>query len=685
MSRRESRLVRVGRFLRRVGPFLRERYLVVDTRSAAIFRIALSVMLIADTIRHASYTELLYANTGVFSNDYHLYKPSVSSYSISLFHAFSTSREVMIAFAIGILLQLFLLVGYRTRAASIATLVFVVSRGARIPLIENGGYIVQNLACLYACFLPLGERFSVDAWQRSWRARKETTLEELPAARELRAPSVRRSLIGLMVVTNLVVIYFFNVINKTGDIWREGTTVHYVLHIDRMVTGLGVFTREHFPLALLKAADFGTLAVEATICVFIASPFARRLTRPLAMLLMVGLHTTLGTFMRLGPFSWFLIVWSTLLLLPIHYERLARRDTARARPCELGVDSTNPFAMAFGRVVARLDHHARVSFVEPPAGSSLAVRSRGEDAWSSDPRQVVDAVALALPFGWLLGRVVPVRPLVAALVSRSAGVTRFLGLDVAPTPDARTEPSPLGKRLARAGVFLREGALLYLIVCATMQTWIENKVIPKSLPPPLKEGQVLKGDEKGAYEFLKRNLGDRVIPLKPEKSPAFLQATITYPRIFQGWGMFAPNPIRDDGVLAVDALTRDGRHIDPLTGRAPDLDLTDSRGEGLSQIRQDYGNRIRLDRNEGYRDQLRDYLGRYPERTGNPNDELVAIDVYWVKDFCPPPGKSKPSNNDAIPILSWRKPGFRPTPEVPKLPPKLKTRSADKDDDEKKK
>ena len=30
-------------------------------------------------------------------------------------------------------------------------------------LIENGGYVVNNLLIMWTCFLPMGDRFSVDA------------------------------------------------------------------------------------------------------------------------------------------------------------------------------------------------------------------------------------------------------------------------------------------------------------------------------------------------------------------------------------------------------------------------------------------------------------------------------------------------------------------------------------------
>ncbi len=45
-------------------------------------------------------------------------------------------------------------------------------------------------------------------------------------------------------------------------------------------------------------------------------------------------------------------------------------------------------------------------------------------------------------------------------------------------------------------------------------------------------------------------------------------------RFLQGWFMFSPNPVMDDGTIVVDALTVDGRHVDPFTGEEPHWDLS---------------------------------------------------------------------------------------------------------------
>src|SRR5690606_9329530 len=168
------------------------------------------------------------------------------------------------------------------------------------------------------------------------------------------------------------------------------------------------------------------------------------------------------------------------------------------------------------------------------------------------------------------------------------------------------------------------------------------------------------------------------------QQPKAMRAIVQYPRIFQGWGMFAPNPVREDGYLTVDAVTVDGRHVDPFTGREPDMNLSDARGLGLGQIVQDYANRIRLDGNRVFRKGLREWVASYHRRTGRPEDEIVQFNAYWLRDQNPEPGAPlEPFDHEAICIETWRKPGYRP-PQGQSLPRPCRIESAekkDKDDD----
>jgi hypothetical protein len=119
-------------------------------------------------------------------------------------------------------------------------------------------------------------------------------------------------------------------------------------------------------------------------------------------------------------------------------------------------------------------------------------------------------------------------------------------------------------------------------------------------------------------------------------------------RFYQGWFMFSPNPVTEDGTIVVDAMTVDGRHIDPFTGKRPLWQLNESLG--LSQLWSDYFNRIQLPANASMRDAMKDYMLRYPERTGHAEDALVSGDVYWVKKSSPrwPEHKLRPAERSLL-------------------------------------
>jgi hypothetical protein len=91
----------------------------------------------------------------------------------------------------------------------------------------------------------------------------------------------------------------------------------------------------------------------------------------------------------------------------------------------------------------------------------------------------------------------------------------------------------------------------------------------------------------------------------------------------------------EDGTIVVDAITVDGRHVDPFTGKAPDFDISAAKSLGLTQIWCDYYNRIQLPANSVYRKAMKDYMLRFPSRTGSASDAIVSGDVYWVKDLNP--------------------------------------------------
>lgn len=646
------------------GRLLRERYATADLRSLGLFRLVSGLLLMANCVRHWVEAPVYYSNAGVLKNHFVLFRP-FSGYSLSVYNAFSSLPEVHVAFALSLLCYFFYAIGYKTRLFAALSFVLVTSLDNRLVMVENGGYVVLNLVVLWGVFLPVGRRFSLDAWLRSFRERRERG----PAELETRyLPTWKTtpwvSTASLLVTLNLAVVYLFNVVNKSGAVWRRGETVHYVLHLDRMVTGVAVFFREILPYPLEVALSWAVLSHEALLFALILAPYGRRITRPLALVGIWLLHGTFGVMMRLGPFSWFMCTWGLLLLTRENWDALERWHLRRAKPTTVRYD---PSALGFflARVLCRMDGLGLLTLRPAEGAAPPLLAVEGPDGEVLSGRAVLPRIAASLPAGrevfaalrvlslGLLG------PAYSALERRREAVGRFFGLrppEEGSEPlagDAAEEaPSALRAFGVRQRVRLREALLVFFTFTSAWQAINENKSIPQVVKTYL------------APPWIPTPLHDVMV------------AVIQYPRLFQGWNMFSPNPITEDGVLTVDAITRDGRHIDPLTGKPPILELTQVRGAGLSQIAQDYGNRIRLDRNKPYRQGLSEYLQVWHERTGRPEDELVAFDVYWVKEQCPPPDQDQPYKDEKIALLSWRRPKFTPPPGFPEIPPVPKVESA---------
>lgn len=139
---------------------------------------------------------------------------------------------------------------------------------------------------------------------------------------------------------------------------------------------------------------------------------------------------------------------------------------------------------------------------------------------------------------------------------------------------------------------------------------------------------------------------NRAVPPALKIDPPFWVVwPVEYLHFFQGWGMFAVSP-RDDSTVVVRAQTVDGRLVDPLSERA-----SPRSPPGMSAILTrldhdeywcDYLSRIANDR--PYEAPLKEWILRYPRRTGRPQDQIVSFDVVQLTQTSPWYGETVPTN-----------------------------------------
>ncbi len=612
----QSRLARLRGSARRYWAWLVQHYATVDPRSVGVCRILLGALLFADVARRYRDLDSYYTNLGWLTNHFSLYRP-MSSYVFSIYHAFSTPGEVRVLFFFHCLVNLAFLVGYRTRLSQLLAIVLLTSLNSRNIIIENGGFVMLTLLAIWTWVLPMGQRFSVDAWLRSWRARRERTLADLNDRSRPRAPvSPIASLAVTAVILQWTINYFLNTVHKSGATWHNGTAVYYFVHQARLLHPFGVWMRDHLPLEVFELMTHGTLLVEGTIAFLWVSPLFTKAARMVAWVLGIGLHLGILVFATLGPFVWVMMIPYAMFIPREVWEWGARRMRVQRQRLVVLLDPRSRLSLALGRIIKRLDALELVRFA--PAADKSARRSLTlieAPLGPEKPRRGRAAVArligvLPLP-RWCaaalvrLGGASALAGVSGRLLARRKYWARRLGLD----RELRELPAPSRgrRRINAVGYWLGEAFVGLLMLVSVSQVLMENRAVPAWL--------------------------------KPKSRPEWMTAMIVYPRLFQGWSMFAPDPPRDDGWVVVDGRTVDGRKLDPLTGKVPNFSMDLPGGPDFSAQWEAFHMRIHEKRFEVYYPGFEEYLKNEYEISGRPEDRLVAFDVWYVMRTINPPGR----------------------------------------------
>ena len=194
-----------------------------DLRSLAALRIGVAVMLLADLYVHATNLRAHFTDWGILPR-YALFQKFSHPWVVSV-HFMSGELWVQaLLFAIHAIFAGLLLVGYRTRLATFVSWFLLVSLQARNPLAMQGSDVLHRMLLFWGLFLPWGAKFSVDAACDSSRAKHP----------------VRVLCVGTMgYLAQVVIMYVFSGLLKTGVPWKDGTAIYYALNIDQFTTPFG--------------------------------------------------------------------------------------------------------------------------------------------------------------------------------------------------------------------------------------------------------------------------------------------------------------------------------------------------------------------------------------------------------------------------------------------------------------
>jgi hypothetical protein len=258
----------------------------VTGSSASAFRIAFGALAAWNALTLLMNTERFFSDAGAYPWDVAGAQKTWLAFS-SAPHDIDHAYAVLLAYVIVSLLMMF---GVLSRVSCAALWYLQLSVAHRNPLITSDADNVFGILLFIAIFLPLGRRWSVDAWVLR---RLETRWPTVFARERWGLPSIWSTRLLEM---QIAMIYGMTAWAKLHeDVWLEGRAIRGFLAMPDYAT----WPKWHEPWPFMKPLTWGTLAFE---CLFPLLIWFRPL-RPWLLLAGIAFHVGIDVLMQVPLFS----------------------------------------------------------------------------------------------------------------------------------------------------------------------------------------------------------------------------------------------------------------------------------------------------------------------------------------------------------------------------------------------
>ncbi len=276
-----------------------------DLRALGLLRIGTALLVMADLLIRGQDLGALYTDEGIWPTSLiHNFGWQQGFWSL---HSISGSYQwELLIWIIHFAAAVFLLLGYHTRIAAPLTWLVMISLHNRNLFVLQSGDDLLRLVLLWGCFLPWGQRYSLDA-KKNRLCKRRFTLPYL----------------GYLLL--LASVYFFTVCLKNSAEWRsEGSAIYYALSLEQLrlpFTGDWLY---QFPL-LMKILTWIIFYAELLIPILVLWPSRSGKTRLWAFGLFVLIHLGIALTLYVGLFFIISIVTAIGLLPGSVMDRFEKR------------------------------------------------------------------------------------------------------------------------------------------------------------------------------------------------------------------------------------------------------------------------------------------------------------------------------------------------------------------------
>jgi hypothetical protein len=238
----------------------------------------------------------------------------------SLMAGVEDPRMLQAAAWVWVFATLCMTIGLFTRTSAVITWAFSTSFAGLNSCIDNAGDEIRGIILFYLMLSPCGAIWSIDHWWQRMASRRALALGSVDQGVHTsgRPIFIHPWPLRLLMV-QMVLMYFSNGMFKlSGDTWRSGTSLYYVLA--DLTLARWSYAQITVPFWIAKLLTWLVLVWEAGFPLWVALPW----TRKAALLFGVAFHLGIGLSMELGSF----VPYALCLYLPlVPWERLGSRGS----------------------------------------------------------------------------------------------------------------------------------------------------------------------------------------------------------------------------------------------------------------------------------------------------------------------------------------------------------------------
>lgn len=578
----------------------------LDLRALALMRIGVGALILTDLLLRLPSFMAFMGDRGVMSREMSMSVNSGWHWSLYWLNAEPFWAICLMVIAAGFALML--MFGVRTRIASVASFILLASLHNRNPYLQQGGDNLLLLLTFWGCFLPWGERASIDA----------------SMVREPRVSNRYFGTVSVALVLQVMSVYFFSALLKTGVEWvRDGTGIYYALHNDQVAFGLASLWRDwHWFTGPLT--DY-VWWLELIGPILALSPLWFAGFRTLVVVALVAMEIGFMFNLRIGLFP-FISSLSLIAILPSSVMDFLWRSKEMDKPLiQMYFDKQCAFCektcyllrylLGLNATIAPAQDDRQIGPILERENSWVVVDNQGVQRlrWEA----LVFVFQASGRFSWL-----------AKLMQKAGAggdrVYNWIGEHRYGFGALTARWMPWRKTYPRIGLV----SSVFVAVLAALLFWQNLSSIKVWNPVHGIDTGVTKG-----YR----------IP-----APKFFDPLYRGLRLEQYWSMFAPYPQKNDGWFIQPGVLNNGKLVNISADKItlPTAERPVSSEQFKSYRWRKYMNFLWLKRNARHRKHYGAWVCRDWNSRHEQSEQLLAFNMYFIKDRTLPPGiKSRQSTH----------------------------------------